>query len=602
MSVDKRHLLKSAYNYTQAGQWDRALEEYRKVTKLFPDDPNIHSMIADLLGKKGDGVGAAREHLEAARYFKQGGQDEKELSSLRKALRMKAGDADAVTAIAAHFAKALQDAKTKVVEGKLEEAEAIGNRLLDADPGHLEANRLLDEVKAARLKIESIAAMEEEALVADSEPGAGEVTREVLARLQSAATAYLQAEDFDNAMETLLVMLKLDPASPQLQFQLEQTQEQMRTRQAAQAKWQEMQAKQAAELETVKTDVREQVDLDAWRDEEEAVRKRLEEEQRIAEESAKAELSIIENAVRELSASVVPTQAAAGTAGAEDQARLQALMEERALMQKRLEEEQELARQREKDAEARRGLEAERLTHAIELAKIEAESKAKADALEQLEARLRDEREVHKRELETERERVRRHEAELQMRMKEMMRSEMEKLRAEVTATTTEQLKAQLETERKRLAEVEAAVLQKERATEAQVTQQRSVAASAAQLAEEAARKERDAIAKLKKEEDERRQSFLEQAMKRRQARQGAAGDERSAVLRNSRKISDVLHAATTKHLGEDVDAMLETAKRYLKQDLLLDAMRICQKIAEKDPDNEKVKALLKEIYVRKGI
>src|SRR5882757_4144097 len=101
MSVDKRHLLKSAYNYTQAGQWDRALEEYRKVTRLFPDDPNIHSMIADLLGKKGDNIGAAKEHLEAARYFKQGGQDEKELSSLRKALRVKAGDADAVTAIAA---------------------------------------------------------------------------------------------------------------------------------------------------------------------------------------------------------------------------------------------------------------------------------------------------------------------------------------------------------------------------------------------------------------------------------------------------------------------------------------------------------------------
>ena len=603
MSVDKRHLLKSAYNYTQAGQWDRALEEYRKVTRLFPDDPNIHSMIADLLGKKSDNVGAAKEHLEAARYFKQAGQEEKELLSLRKALRVKAGDADAAAAMERHFAKALPDAQTKLAEGKLDEAEAIGARLLDADSGHLGANRLLDEIKAAKLKIESQAAMEEEAQVAESEPGAGEVTREVLARLQNAATAYLQAEDFDNAMETLLVMLKLDPASPQLQFQLEQTQDQMKTRQAAQAKWQEMQAKQAAELETVKTDVRVQVDLDAWRDEEEAVRKRLEEEQRIAEESAQAELSIIENAVRELSASVGQGAAAApSAASAEDQARLQALMDERVTMQKRLEEEQALARQREKDTEERRALEAERLGHAIELAKIEAEAKAKSDALEQLEARLRDEREAHRRELDSERERVRRHEAELQLRMKEMMRSEMEKLRAEVTATTTEQLRAQLEQERKRLAESEAALQHKEKAAEAAVSVQRSAAATAQQLAEEAARKEREAIAHLKKEEDDRRQAFLQEAMKRRLARQGAAGDEKTAILRNSRKISDVLHAATTKHLGEDVDAMLETAKRYMKQDLLLDAMRICQKIAEKDPDNEKVKALLKEIYVRKGI
>ena len=47
---------------------------------------------------------------------------------------------------------------------------------------------------------------------------------------------------------------------------------------------------------------------------------------------------------------------------------------------------------------------------------------------------------------------------------------------------------------------------------------------------------------------------------------------------------------------------MLETATRYLKQDLLLDAMRICQKIAVTDPQNEKVKALLKEIYIKKGL
>ena len=59
MSVEKRHLLKSAYNYTQAGQWDRAMEEYRKMTRLFPDDANVHSMIADLLAKKSDGPGAA---------------------------------------------------------------------------------------------------------------------------------------------------------------------------------------------------------------------------------------------------------------------------------------------------------------------------------------------------------------------------------------------------------------------------------------------------------------------------------------------------------------------------------------------------------------
>jgi hypothetical protein len=596
MSVDKRHLLKSAYNYTQAGQWDRALEEYRKVIRLFPDDPNIHSMIADLLGKKGENVAAAAAHVEASRFYMAGGQDEKELTSLRKALRVKAGDADATAAIGRHFDRALQKAHQQMIVGQLDDAEAIGNRLLDADPGHLGANRLLDDLKAARLQVASREAMEEEASIAEEEPGAGDATKEVLSRLQAAATAYLDAEDYDNAMDTLLVMLKLDPASPQLQFQLNQAQDQLKTRQAAQQKWQDMQAKQTAELEVVKSEEFSRLDLEAWRDEEEAVQKRLEEEQKLAAAHAQAELSIIENAVRELSASGAPA------GGAEDRAKLQALMSERDVVQKRAAEENELAQQGEKDAEQRRALDAERLEHAIALAKAEAEAQAKAAALAEMEKRLQAEREAHQRELDSERERLKKHEDDLERHLKEMMRSEMEKLRAEVTASTTEQMRAQLDNERKRVAEVEAKLRHEEGAAEAKLQVERQ-AVSAAQLqAEEAARKEREALAKLKKEEDERRQSYLQEAMKRRQARQGAAGDERTAINRASRKISDVLHAATTKHLGEDVDAMIETAKRYLKQDLLLDALRICQTIAEKDPDNEKVKALLKEIYVRKGI
>jgi hypothetical protein len=247
-------------------------------------------------------------------------------------------------------------------------------------------------------------------------------------------------------------------------------------------------------------------------------------------------------------------------------------------------------------------LEAERLQHAIELAKAEAEALARSNALSLMEERLKAEQDAHRRDLEIERERVKRREAEMQAQLQELMRSEMAKLRAEVTATTTEQLRAQMEAERRVFAESEAKVLSQEGAAKAQAIKEREIVEAAQHQAQLQAQKERDALTKLKQEEDERRQSFLQEAMKRRQARQGAAGEERSAVLRTSRKISDALHAATTKHLGEDVEAMLETAKRYLKQDLLLDALRICQKIAEKDPDNERVKALLKEIYVRKGI
>jgi two-component SAPR family response regulator len=73
------------------------------------------------------------------------------------------------------------------------------------------------------------------------------------------------------------------------------------------------------------------------------------------------------------------------------------------------------------------------------------------------------------------------------------------------------------------------------------------------------------------------------------------------AVMQSSRRISDILHEATTKHMEEDVETMLATVRRYLNQDLFPEAMRLCQKIQAQDPDNEQVKGLLVEIYRRRG-
>jgi tetratricopeptide (TPR) repeat protein len=273
MSVDKRHLLKSAYNYTQAGQWDRALDEYRKITRLFPDDANIHSMIADLLSKRGDAAGACREHMEAARLFKAQEQDEKELSSLRKALRAQAGDGAASEALRAHFTRALQQATRLLAEGKLAESEAIANRLLDAEPGNLDANHLLDDLKAAQAAVQARQAMAEEAAAAP--PPMVDAAAEVIQRLEGAVAGYLAAEDFDNAIETMLVILKLDPGRTSVQVQLAQAQAQLMATQAAQHKWEELQRQSSAPVVEAKVTAQD-VDLAAWRDEEEAVRKRLE--------------------------------------------------------------------------------------------------------------------------------------------------------------------------------------------------------------------------------------------------------------------------------------------------------------------------------------
>jgi hypothetical protein len=102
-------------------------------------------------------------------------------------------------------------------------------------------------------------------------------------------------------------------------------------------------------------------------------------------------------------------------------------------------------------------------------------------------------------------------------------------------------------------------------------------------------------------EAEDSSRAFLDEAVRRRVERQGGGADM-ATVMASSQRISDVLHAATTMHMDEDVDAMIASARTCLNQDLLFEAMRLCQKIAAQDPENEQMKVLLKEIYRRKGL
>ena len=561
MSLDKRHLLKSAYNYTQAGQWDRALEEYRKTARLFPDDPNIHTMISDLLAKKGDAPGGARSQIEAARLFKALGADDKELLSLRKALRMQAGNAEAGEALRANLARSLVQAHQALVAGRLDEASAVAKRLLDADPGSLDANRLMDDIKAARLASDSARALQEEADAAPAD--ATDAAADVLARLEGAVQAYLQAEDYDNAIETLLVMLKLDPARASVQALLAEARSKVAAMQAAQNKWQEVEAQKELPLARARAEVKE-ADLAAWRDEEEAVRLRLEDEQRQAEAAARYELEIIEKAVHELRAahntldSVLsdarksavapeprtPAPAAAPEPStdpaplAQEDPRLKSLLAEREALIVRLREEQALTARQEQSAEVARANEAEVIRHAVAMAAQEAEAKAKAQALRELEARLGEERDAQRREIEAERKRMQEKENSLQAQMRELMRTEMERLHAEVREQTLKELNERLQAERQQRSQLESEASRLEREAEARARVRMDQAEREQRAAEEAARKEREAVELLKGQEETRRRAFSGRGRAqargppKRRRRQGRRAQEFQAHLR----------------------------------------------------------------------
>ena len=597
-AYDKRQLLKSAYNYAQGGQWEKALEEYRRISKLFPDDPNVYSMIADILVKRSDPMGAMANHLEAAKIFKVLGNDDKELGALRKALRVQAGNSAAAARMEDFFQRALAKTGEWLATGKLKEAEDLAGKLLDAEPGNLAANRMLDEIRAKKLQAEAVQAFEEEERLAVAQAPAVDATKEVLQRLGDTAEKYLAAEDYDNAVETLLIMLKIDPGRHEIRAQLDRAQDQLKKKQDAQVVWQTLLAKDSQRMDDVKEQEFSAQEKEQWELQEKAVRERLQMELDAAEEAAQAELAIIAKAVHEIK-NHVPKPGA----GEADQSRLRALAEEKANLEESLKAEREGAFEREKQIQADLRRESELLRHAIEMERMEAEAKAKVEALKEIEAKLEAERKEQQEMLARERQRSASAEEALRKQMQELMREEMAKLRDEMQGKALEDVKQKLEAEQRQREQTEKEIKEREAASVARYQGEQRQAEEERAKAVENVSKERQAIQALKGAEEARRAAAVEEALKRRSLRtDGSDVEGKQAVFKASRRISDALHAAATKHLEADVDGMLETARRYLQQDLLLDAMRICQKITVLDPTNEKVKDLLKEIYVKKGL
>jgi hypothetical protein len=462
----------------------------------------------------------------------------------------------------------------------------------------------MDEIRALKMQAEAVEALVEEERLAASVAPVADTTREVLQRLGATADAYLKAEDFDNAIETLLIMLKIDPSRAEIRGQLEQAQEQLKKKQQAQAVWQTILAKDRGQISELKDREASAKEMAEWASQEQAVRERLARELESAEEAARQELEVIERAVQEIRGRSAPATPAAGAAiSAADETRLKALETEKQQLEENLLREREEAVERERQMQEQVRRESELLRHAIEMEKLEVEAKAKDAALKELEVQLKAEREAQEKMLAEERRRSQAAEEALRLQLQDLMREEMAKLRTEMQAGNVAELQAKLEDERRSRQDMEDAMRRHEDDAVARYREEQRKIEEAKLLAQGKALAEREAIENLKMKEESRKQAFIDEALKRRGMRTGGASSEdRLKVLQASRRISDALHAATTKHLEQDVEGMLDTARRYLQQDLLLDAMRLCQKIAAIDPQNEKVKALLKEIYVKKGL
>lgn len=87
MAVNKNKILKNAAKYTKKGQFQKAVNEYRKLTQEEYGDNSLHNTIGDLLVRAKDIEEALLEYEKAGEYYEQRGFVPRALAIYKKILR-----------------------------------------------------------------------------------------------------------------------------------------------------------------------------------------------------------------------------------------------------------------------------------------------------------------------------------------------------------------------------------------------------------------------------------------------------------------------------------------------------------------------------------
>ncbi len=152
---DKAAIIKEAQKYLSRGQIDKAIAEWEKLIKEYPD-PNTFNTIGDLYLKKGDKVKAVDFFHKAANIFRQEGFSLKALAVYKKILNVNPSDTGSLLSLAElnegkglitdaiKFYLAAADSLSK--EGKKEKIYEIYNKILELSPGNLPLRNKIAEI------------------------------------------------------------------------------------------------------------------------------------------------------------------------------------------------------------------------------------------------------------------------------------------------------------------------------------------------------------------------------------------------------------------------------------------------------------------------
>jgi tetratricopeptide (TPR) repeat protein len=141
--IDKGKILKEAFEYQHKGQHDRAIDELRKILKVYPRDTRTLQKVAELQSKKGDRKEAVKSYNQLAEIYEKDGFVDFAISVYKTVLKMDDGLSDVHLKLGKLSLKknlrgealvSLQTALKLCGDNKTEKEEIL-EKIIEANPG-----------------------------------------------------------------------------------------------------------------------------------------------------------------------------------------------------------------------------------------------------------------------------------------------------------------------------------------------------------------------------------------------------------------------------------------------------------------------------------
>jgi tetratricopeptide (TPR) repeat protein len=198
-SGDKKNIVKMAYIYFQEGRWDKAIEEYKKLLLLDPEDINTHNMLGDVFVKKGALREAYDEYTKVVTELNARGQADKAAVVNKKIAAL---DTDLLPLDARNRQSLIRrtiKAETAMEQGDVQTAIEAFGEVLKLDPDNIGVYSKLAELLVSKGK-----------------------TAEAVQQYAVMGAAYLKNRYYKKAQEAFQKILELDPNQVEARVNLAQ--------------------------------------------------------------------------------------------------------------------------------------------------------------------------------------------------------------------------------------------------------------------------------------------------------------------------------------------------------------------------------------------